>query len=143
MRRLTPREREVARLVAGGNRAKTIAHMLGVTTGTIKLHTHNIYRKLGVSGRIALMHEWARHEHGVETTQRNDTLREQRDEALKSVNEMSERFRAVNVDAVGQAMGEDIFALRTRCEALEAQVKRLLAKESERIGTALTKETGA
>ena len=33
---------------------KSIAHQLRVSEGTIKLHLHSIYRKLGIKSRFAL-----------------------------------------------------------------------------------------
>lgn len=51
---LTPREREVALLVAAGASNKGIAGRIGLTEGTVKLHLHNIYRKLGISNRTEL-----------------------------------------------------------------------------------------
>ena len=49
--RLTERESEVARLVLQGLGNKTIARELGVQVGTVKIHLHHIYRKLGVPNR--------------------------------------------------------------------------------------------
>ena len=43
---LSPREREVARLVARGLANKEIARELGLSQGTIKIHVHNISLKL-------------------------------------------------------------------------------------------------
>jgi DNA-binding NarL/FixJ family response regulator len=51
---LSIREREVMRLAGKGFANKTIALELNVTEGTIKLHLHNIYQKLGIKGRVAL-----------------------------------------------------------------------------------------
>ena len=53
-RALTPREHEVARLVASGLRNKEIAGRLGVGEGTVKIHLHHAYEKLGVDNRVAL-----------------------------------------------------------------------------------------
>jgi LuxR family maltose regulon positive regulatory protein len=48
---LSPREREVLRLVAAGlSNQETAAH-LTITTGAVKKHLSNIYHKLGVSSR--------------------------------------------------------------------------------------------
>src|SRR5271166_6108818 len=52
--RLTHREAEVAGLVSQGLANRTVAAQLGVREGTVKVHLHNIYRKLGVSNRTAL-----------------------------------------------------------------------------------------
>ena len=48
------REREVMRLAAEGLSNKAIARQLRVSEGTIKLHLHSIYRKLGIKSRFAL-----------------------------------------------------------------------------------------
>jgi two-component system, NarL family, nitrate/nitrite response regulator NarL len=52
---LTPRELEIVRLVAEGLRNREIAERLTITEGTVKIHLHNIYEKLGVSGRPQLI----------------------------------------------------------------------------------------
>jgi two-component system nitrate/nitrite response regulator NarP len=52
--RLTGREGEVARLVAAGLRNKEIADRAGITEGTVKMHLHNIYEKLGIGTRTEL-----------------------------------------------------------------------------------------
>ena len=51
---LTPRERDVARLVAAGQRNRTIAVSLGISEGTVKMHLHNVYTKLGLESRTQL-----------------------------------------------------------------------------------------
>ena len=51
---LSTREREVMLLAARGLSNKEIARELRVSEGTIKLHLHRIYHKLGVSSRFAL-----------------------------------------------------------------------------------------
>src|SRR5580700_6152393 len=51
---LTNREVEVARLVAQGLPNKRVAVRLGVEVGTVKIHLHNIYQKLQISGRSRL-----------------------------------------------------------------------------------------
>ncbi len=48
---LTPRETEVLMLLADGLSNQEIADVMFVTEGTIKRHTHNIYRKLEVNNR--------------------------------------------------------------------------------------------
>jgi two-component system, NarL family, nitrate/nitrite response regulator NarL len=51
---LTVREREIVNLVAEGRSNKEIARQLGLTDGTVKIHLHNIYRKLDVTNRTSL-----------------------------------------------------------------------------------------
>ena len=51
---LTPRELEVVRLVSTGLPNKSIAQQLGLQEGTVKIHLHNIYRKLSVPNRATL-----------------------------------------------------------------------------------------
>jgi DNA-binding NarL/FixJ family response regulator len=53
-RHLTPRELEIVRMVASGLRNRAIADRLYITEGTVKVHLHNIYEKLGVDGRVEL-----------------------------------------------------------------------------------------
>jgi two-component system, NarL family, nitrate/nitrite response regulator NarL len=48
---LTPREREIAALIADGLSNKQIARRLSIEPATVKNHVHNILRKLGVSRR--------------------------------------------------------------------------------------------
>ncbi len=55
MKRLTRREAEVAGLVSQGLANKTVAVQLGVVEGTVKIHLHNIYRKLSVANRAGLI----------------------------------------------------------------------------------------
>lgn len=51
---LTSREAEIARLVAEGLRNKEIAERLGIVEGTVKIHLHRAYEKLGVESRLEL-----------------------------------------------------------------------------------------
>jgi len=51
MARLTPREREVVRLMAQGRGNKEIGALLGISVGTAKTHVRHIFRKLRVSDR--------------------------------------------------------------------------------------------
>ncbi|NJL05442.1 MAG: response regulator transcription factor [Chloroflexaceae bacterium] len=48
---LTSREYDVLRLLAVGLSNAEIANRLIISTATVKTHTRNIYRKLGVSNR--------------------------------------------------------------------------------------------
>ncbi|NTV10736.1 MAG: response regulator transcription factor [Zoogloea sp.] len=43
---LTPREKEIMREVAHGKQNKLIAHELGVTESTVKVHRHNVMAKM-------------------------------------------------------------------------------------------------
>jgi len=52
---LTPREIEIVRMVAQGLRNRAIAERLCITEGTVKVHLHNVYEKLGVDGRLELV----------------------------------------------------------------------------------------
>ena len=51
---LSPREREVVFLAIRGLANKAIAQQLDVTEGTVKLHLHRVYQKLGIKSRFAL-----------------------------------------------------------------------------------------
>jgi LuxR family maltose regulon positive regulatory protein len=48
---LSDREIEVLQLIAAGHSNKEIAQTLYLSQGTVKVHAHNIYSKLGVNGR--------------------------------------------------------------------------------------------
>jgi two-component system, NarL family, nitrate/nitrite response regulator NarL len=52
---LTAREREIALLAMSGLKNKAIACELKVCEGTVKIHLHNIFQKLGVKSRTALL----------------------------------------------------------------------------------------
>ena len=52
---LSPREREIVDLVLTGSRNQEIAAGLGITPGTVKVHLHRIYEKLGVGSRADLV----------------------------------------------------------------------------------------
>lgn len=54
--RLTPREREVVRALAGGLTSKHIARQLGISPRTVDKHRENSMRKLGVHDMGALLH---------------------------------------------------------------------------------------
>ena len=51
---LTVRELDILRLVAMGLSNKAIAERIFVKEGTVKIHLHNIYKKLDVGNRLAL-----------------------------------------------------------------------------------------
>ena len=51
---LTPREREIAQLVARGLSRKSIAHRCGISMNTVSDYAKSVYRKLGVNNRVQL-----------------------------------------------------------------------------------------
>ena len=53
-RPLTPREREVAALVAKGMKNREIGETLGIATGTVKIHLMHIFEKTGIRDRFEL-----------------------------------------------------------------------------------------
>jgi len=56
MNSLTSREREIVRtLASGGLSNKGVGRRLNLSEGTVKVHLHNIYGKLGVKTRTALV----------------------------------------------------------------------------------------
>lgn len=52
---LTPREIEIVRMVASGLRNRELARRLGLSEGTVKIHLHNLYKKLKVQNRVELV----------------------------------------------------------------------------------------
>ncbi len=52
---LTAREVDIVRMIARGLRNKAIADRLAISEGTVKIHLHNIYEKLGLDGRLELV----------------------------------------------------------------------------------------
>jgi DNA-binding NarL/FixJ family response regulator len=52
---LTAREQEIVLLAARGLSNKAIASELNLSGGTVKVHMHNIFRKLSVRTRYALI----------------------------------------------------------------------------------------
>ena len=48
---LTPREKDVFILLAEGKSTKEIAEELFISEGTVRVHTHNLYQKIGISKR--------------------------------------------------------------------------------------------
>ena len=56
MNALTSREREIVLILAsGGLSNKDVGRRLNLSEGTVKVHLHNIYQKLGVKTRTALV----------------------------------------------------------------------------------------
>ena len=52
-KRLTPREREILRLIAQGKSNAEVARTLAISETTVKGHLWRLYRKIGVSNRTA------------------------------------------------------------------------------------------
>ena len=52
--RLTPRERQIVRLVARGLKNREIAGELNITAGTVKVHLMHVFEKTGVKDRFQL-----------------------------------------------------------------------------------------
>ncbi|MEO8461765.1 MAG: response regulator transcription factor [Chloroflexota bacterium] len=59
---LSPREREVLRLIAGGRTAVEASVLLGISAHTVRRHVANLATKLGVRGRAALVRYAVEHE---------------------------------------------------------------------------------
>jgi two-component system, NarL family, response regulator NreC len=53
--KLTPREREVIKMLAEGNSVKEIASLLGLSTKTIEAHKFNLMRKLDIHNKAQLV----------------------------------------------------------------------------------------
>ena len=52
---LSPREREIARLVADGHSNKIVADILEISAWTVGTHIRRIFAKLGVNSRAAMV----------------------------------------------------------------------------------------
>ena len=52
---LTARERQIAELICQGLQNGSIARHLRIRPGTVKTHTRNIYRKVRVKSKIAML----------------------------------------------------------------------------------------
>jgi two-component system nitrate/nitrite response regulator NarL len=51
---LTTRERQIVLVLSEGITNKAIGRRLRLAEGTVKVHLHRIYRKLGIANRTAL-----------------------------------------------------------------------------------------
>ena len=52
---LTSRERQIVLMVAEGLSNKDVGRRLNLSEGTVKVHMHNIFTKLGIGNRTALV----------------------------------------------------------------------------------------
>jgi DNA-binding NarL/FixJ family response regulator len=57
---LTHRESQVACFLGRGYRVTNVAHLLGLSEQTVRVHVKRIYRKLGVSGQVELIMSMSR-----------------------------------------------------------------------------------
>jgi DNA-binding CsgD family transcriptional regulator len=62
---LSPREREIAHMVARGYPNKTIAAVLDISSWTVASHLRRVFSKLGVSSRAAMVARLLEHESTV------------------------------------------------------------------------------
>ena len=51
---LTPREQQIVDLISLGLSNKEVGRQLDLHEGTVKVHLHNIYTKIGIANRTAL-----------------------------------------------------------------------------------------
>ena len=58
---LSPREAEIVRLVLLGHSTPSVAALLGIAEGTVKVHRHHAYAKLGITSQAELLALAARH----------------------------------------------------------------------------------
>jgi DNA-binding NarL/FixJ family response regulator len=56
--RLTSAEQAVAGLLCEGHTLAQIAHLRGVSTNTVKSQVRQVFRKLNVESRVALVRHW-------------------------------------------------------------------------------------
>jgi DNA-binding NarL/FixJ family response regulator len=52
---LTPREREIMKLLAEGNTARKVASLLGLSVKTVEAHKFNLMRKLDIHNKAQLV----------------------------------------------------------------------------------------
>jgi len=52
---LSDRESQITSLACDGLSNRAIANRLGLSEGTVKIHLHNIYKKLGIRNRTVLV----------------------------------------------------------------------------------------
>ena len=56
--KLTNRERQIASMIFRGNTAAEISGQFGISLGTAKNHTNNIFKKFGVNRRTKLLNKY-------------------------------------------------------------------------------------
>lgn len=68
---LTRRERDVVRMVLRGHSSESIGRHFQISTGTVKIHRKNIYRKLGISSQSELFSRFIAYLSGALETEDN------------------------------------------------------------------------
>lgn len=66
--RLTPRQRDIVDLLGAGASNKEIAQALAVAERTVKAHLTDVFRKLGISGRLQAALLVVQHSHSAPTS---------------------------------------------------------------------------
>jgi two-component system nitrate/nitrite response regulator NarL len=69
LKRLTKRELQIAQLVSEGLSNKVIGRRLDTSDGTIKVHLHNIFRKLNIEKRAALIAMVIHNQHALKANE--------------------------------------------------------------------------
>lgn len=57
--KLSPRQKQLAKLLSEGLSNKEIAWYLGLTEGTVKVYLSSMYKRLGIHGRVNIAN-WVR-----------------------------------------------------------------------------------
>ena len=68
---LSPREQEIARMVAGGLPNKTIAAVLEISSWTVGTYLRRMFAKLGVSSRAAMVAKVMQTPHSLRSHSKN------------------------------------------------------------------------
>ena len=68
---LTPRERQIWRLLAQGKSNKAIAYQLDLSLNTVKTYIHRLYRKLRVACRTQAVAAYYRHHENHDEAREN------------------------------------------------------------------------
>ena len=75
---LSPREREIVRMVAQGRQNKVIASVLNISSWTVCTHLRRIFAKLGVTSRAAMVAKVADIEGAIDLKEALETAAPQR-----------------------------------------------------------------
>ncbi|MCD6392656.1 MAG: response regulator transcription factor [Planctomycetes bacterium] len=66
--KITPREMQIARLICRGFGNEEIAVRLNITTGTVKVHVRNLYRKTWAENKILMLLRFIEDASGISPT---------------------------------------------------------------------------